>query len=157
MGTESTSQEDRRVSRPYFIHAPPERTFDAFTNPLMFVKWLSNRPVVTSKKTGEYRLGWTGGPTHAGKFLEVAPGKSIGLAGEWPGVSPSRTVLRLPGEPKDDGSLLTVEHTGFPRVEEWTDLHGGAEWGSTYFVLNLKPVLETGHDLRSEHYGCAVS
>ena len=157
MGTESTSQKDPRVSHPYFIHTPPERTFDAFTNPRMLVKWLSNRPGVASKKTGEYRLGWTGGSTHARKVLELEPGKSIGLAREWPGVSRSATVLRPPVEPKDDGSLLTVEHTDFPRVEEWTGLHGGAEPGWTYLATNLKSALETGLGPRSEHDGRAVS
>ena len=136
-----------------FIRAPPERTFDAVTNPRMLVKWLSSRAEIAPKKTGQYLLGWTGGPTHTGRILEFEPGKSIGLAWKWPGVSLHGTVLRLSVEPKDDGSLLTVEHSGFPRVEGWTNLYGGAEWGWTYFAMNLKSVLETGHDLRSEHDG----
>ena len=153
MGKESTSGRYRNVSHQYFIHAPPERTFDAFTNPLTLVKRLSNRAEVTPKKTGEYRLGWTGGPTHAGELLEFAPGKSIGFEREWPGGSLHGTVFRLSVEPKDDGSLRTVEHTGFPPVGEWTDLYGGAEWGWTYFAMNLKSALESGHDLRPEHGG----
>jgi hypothetical protein len=56
-------------------------------------------------------------------------------------------------EPKDDGCLLRVDHEGFPKLEDWTDLYGGAEWGWTYFALNLKSVLETGHDLRSKYDG----
>jgi hypothetical protein len=56
-------------------------------------------------------------------------------------------------EPAADGTLLTVEHTGFPRGEEWVELYGGTEWGWTYFAMNLKSVLESGHDLRSPSDG----
>ncbi len=141
------------VRHQYFSRAAPVRAFDAVTNPRMLVKWLSSRAEITPKKTGPYLLGWTGGPTHTARILEFEPGKSIGLTWAWPGVSLRGTVLRLSVAPEDDGSLLTVEHSGFARIGEWTDLYGGAEWGRTYFAMNLKSVHETGHDLRSGHDG----
>ncbi len=147
------SANTRAVSHRYFIRASPERTFDALTNPVLLVKWLSDKAVLSPQKGGDYLLGWKDGPTHTGKILEYDPGRLIALAWEWPGVALRGTVFRLMVEPKDDGSLLTVEHEGFPKLEEWTDLYGGAEWGWTYFALNLKSVLETGHDLRSTYDG----
>lgn len=141
--------EHRTVSHQYLIHALPERTFDAITKPEMLVRWLADRAEMSAREGGAYLLGWTDGPTHTGTVLEFDPGKRIALSWEWPGVSLRGTVFRLSVEPKEGGSLFTVEHTGFPKLEKWTDLYGGAEWGWTYFAMNLKSFLETGHDLRS--------
>ena len=139
----------RAVGHQYLIRATPEKTFDALVNPAMLVKWLADRAELSARKGGSYRLGWTDGPTHTGKLLEYDPGRSITLSWEWPGVALRGTTLRLSVEPKDGGSLFAIEHSGFPKLDEWTDLYGGAEWGWTYFAMNLKSVLETGHDLRS--------
>ena len=146
-------KESRAVSHQYFIRATPERTFEAVTAPRMLTKWLADEAELTPRVGGDYRLKWTGGPTHTGKVVEFEPGSRIAFAWEWPGVALRGTVFKLSVEPKDDGSLLSVEHSGFPKTEEWTDLYGGAEWGWTYFALNLKSVLETGHDLRSKYDG----
>jgi uncharacterized protein YndB with AHSA1/START domain len=146
-------KETRAVRHQYFIRATPARTFDALTNPAMLVRWLSDTAEIDPTKGGKYQIGWTDGPTHTGTVVAFEPGKSIALSWEWPGVTLHGTVFRLSVEPKDDGSLLVVEHEGFPKREEWTELYGGAEWGWTYFVLNLKSVLETGHDLRSKYDG----
>jgi len=143
----------RAVDHQYLIHATPERTFDALTNPTMLVKWLADTAEVAPRKGGRYRLGWTGGPTHTGTVVEFEPGRTIAFEWAWPGVALRGTILRFSVEPKDGGSLLKVEHTGFPKLERWTDLYGGAEWGWTYFVLNLKSVLESGSDLRSPQDG----
>lgn len=147
------SKKARAVSHRYFIRASPERTFEAITNPTMLVTWLADRAELSPEKGGDYLLGWTDGPTHTGKILEFEPGKHIAFAWQWPGVSLRGTVFRLVVEPKHDGSLLRVEHEGFPNLDRWTDLYGGAEWGWAYFAMNLKSVLEHGHDLRSEFDG----
>ena len=143
----------RAVDHQYFIRATPAQTFDAITNPKTLVRWLSDLAELSPRKGGSYRLGWTDGPTHTGTIVEFEPGRTIALSWEWPGVSLKGTVLRFSVEPKDDGSILKVEHVGFPKLEKWTDLYGGAEWGWTYFALNLKSLLENGHDLRSRHDG----
>jgi len=143
----------RSVDHQYFIRASPERTFDAITKPDLLVKWLADRAELNLRHGGSYRLGWTNGPTHTGTIVDFEPGRSIAFAWEWPGVALRGTVLRLTVEPKDDGSIFRIEHSGFPKLERWTDLYGGAEWGWTYFALNLKSLLEKGHDLRSPHDG----
>lgn len=145
--------ETRSVDHQYFIRAAPARTFEAITSPLLLVKWLADTADIDLREGGRYQLGWRGGPTHTGTIAEFVPGKSIALAWEWPGVALRGTLFKLSVEPKDEGSILRVEHSGFPKEEKWTDLYGGAEWGWTYFALNLKSLLETGHDLRSPHDG----
>jgi len=147
------NEQSRAVSHQYFIRATPARTFDALTHPALLVKWFADTAELEPSTGGRYRLGWTDGPTHTGTVLAFDPGRSLTLSWEWPGIKLQGTTFTLSVEPKDEGSLLRVEHAGFPRLEEWTDLYGGAEWGWTYFALNLKSVLETGRDLRSKFDG----
>jgi len=144
---------ERAVDHQYFIRAAPGAVFRAITDPQMLTRWLCDRAELSPKQGGGYLLGWNGGPTHTGEVVDFREGHRVALAWSWPGVELQGTVFTLAVEEQDDGTLLRVEHTGFPRLEEWTDLYGGAEWGWTYFALNLKSVLETGHDLRSKHDG----
>lgn len=143
----------RSVSHQYFIRAPTERVFQAITDPKWLVRWLADRAEISPVEGGSYTLGWTDGPTHQGKILKLVPRESITLSWDWPGVALQGTVFRLAVSPKEDGTLFEIEHTGFPRLEKWVDLYGGAEWGWTYFAMNLKSVLETGRDLRSKFDG----
>ncbi len=148
-----TAPSTRTVSHQYFIRAPPARTFEAITDAKWLVRWLADVAELDPRTGGAYRLGWTGGPTHTGTVVAFEPGRHIALAWSWPGVSLEGTVFKLSVDPEGDGSILRLDHEGFPKVEEWTDLYGGAEWGWTYFAMNLKSLLETGRDLRSPHDG----
>jgi uncharacterized protein YndB with AHSA1/START domain len=143
----------RSVSHQYFVRASPTTVFRAITDPKLLVTWLSDRAELALRRGGRYVLGWTDGPTHTGTVLRLVPGKSITLSWEWEGVGVHGTRFKLSVESKDDGSLLKVEHSGFPRDGKWVDLYAGAEWGWTYFAMNLKAVLEGGHDLRSKYDG----
>jgi len=143
----------RSVSHQYFIRASPDTVFRALTEPKWLTRWLCDRAELSRKKGGAYLLAWNGGPTHTGTVVDFRAGQRIALAWTWPGVELQGTVFALSVEPQDDGTLLTIEHTGFPRLERWAELYGGAEWGWTYFAMNLKSVLEQGHDLRSKYDG----
>jgi uncharacterized protein YndB with AHSA1/START domain len=139
----------RALSHQYYIRAKPEAVFRAISEPDWLTRWLCDRAEIAPKRGGEYLMAWNGGPTHTGTLTDFRPGELIAFAWSWPGVSLQGTVFTLAVEPQGDGTLLKVDHTGFPRLEEWTDLYGGAEWGWTYFAMNLKALLETGRDLRS--------
>jgi uncharacterized protein YndB with AHSA1/START domain len=147
------SDGERSVDHQYFIHAAPDAVFRAITDPKWLVRWLCDVAELAPKKGGAYRLGWTDGPTHTGTVVDYQEGQRVALAWSWPGVTLTGTVLALSVEPKEDGAIFAIKHTGFPRTEVWTDLYGGAEWGWTYFALNLKSVLEKGHDLRAKYDG----
>ena len=151
VATKARRSERRTLNHQYLIRAPPDRTFDAISRPEMLVRWLADRAELVPRKGGAYLLAWTDGPTHTGKVVEFEPGRRIALAWSWPGIPLRGTVFRLSVEPKDGGSLFTVEHSGFPKLAKWTELYAGAEWGWTYFAMNLKSVLETGTDLRSPY------
>jgi uncharacterized protein YndB with AHSA1/START domain len=143
----------RSVSHQYLIRTPPSAVFAALTESGWLTRWLCDQAELSPRKGGTYRLSWKDGPTHSGTIREFLPGKRVALAWSWPGVDLAGTVLSFEVEAREGGTLLHVEHTGFPRLEQWTDLYGGAEWGWTYFAMNLKSVLEKGHDLRSKPDG----
>lgn len=143
----------RSVNHQYFIRSAPADVFSALTEPAWLVRWLANQAEFEPRRGGQYLLGWTDGPVHTGTVVEFRKGRRIGLAWAWPGVRLTDTVLRFSIHRKGDGTVLEIDHIGFPRREKWVDLYGGAEWGWTYFAMNLKSVLETGRDLRSPEDG----
>ena len=140
----------RSVNHQYFVRAKPDAVFRAITDPKWLTRWLCDRAVLVPQKGSKYLLGWNNGPTHTGSIVAFREGQRVALAWTWPGVELRGTVLSLSVKATEGGTVLDVEHSGFPRSEKWTDIYGGAEWGWTYFAMNLKSVLEHGHDLRSE-------
>lgn len=137
----------------YLIHAPPSRVFQACTDPRLLVTWLCDTAEIEPRPGGRYSLGWTNGPTHVGRVLELVPGQKLVLEWSWPGVELTGTRFGLAVEATEGGSLLQITHEGFPRLVRWGELYAGAEWGWTYFAMNLKSVLEAGRDLRSPRDG----
>jgi uncharacterized protein YndB with AHSA1/START domain len=146
-------ESERAVDHQYFIRAEPAAVFRALTEPAWLTRWLCDTAEVSPRIGGSYRLGWKDGPTHSGTIVDFAPGSRIALGWRWPGVELGGTVLSFVVEPQEGGALLRIRHSGFPRQEEWVELYGGAEWGWTYFAMNLKSVLEHRHDLRSTSDG----
>ncbi|HTP55328.1 MAG TPA: SRPBCC domain-containing protein [Thermoplasmata archaeon] len=144
---------DRAVDHRYFLRATPAAVFQAISDGPSLRRWLCDRAEIDPRKGGKYTLGWNDGPTHRGTILEFVPGQRISFVWRWPGVALAGTVLSHSIEARDDGTILHVRHSGFPRLARWTELYGGAEWGWTYFAMNLKSVLESGRDLRSPHDG----
>jgi uncharacterized protein YndB with AHSA1/START domain len=139
----------RTLDHQYFVRASAKRVFTAISDPRELTQWLCDTATIEPRVGGPYALGWTDGPTHTGTVLRWRPGRAIALSWSWPGVPLKGTVFSLSVRRRERGSLLRVQHTGFPRAERWTPLYTGAEWGWTYFAMNLKSVLETGRDLRS--------
>lgn len=142
-----------KVDHQYLIRAPPERVFRAFTDPKVLVTWLCDTAKLEARPGGPFSLGWTNGPTHTGQVLEHVPGRRLVLEWSWPGVALTGTRLAMAVEPTEGGSLFRISHEGFPRLAKWGELYAGAEWGWTYFAMNLKSVLEAGRDLRSPRDG----
>jgi uncharacterized protein YndB with AHSA1/START domain len=143
----------RDLNHQYLIRAPARRVFEAITEPRQLVRWLCDTATFESRRGGRYSIGWTNGPTHSGTVLRFAPGRGYTLSWEWPGVSLRTTQFRLTVKPAGRSSLFVIEHLGFPTSPKWFDLYAGAEWGWTYFAMNLKSLLETGRDLRTPRDG----
>jgi uncharacterized protein YndB with AHSA1/START domain len=142
----------RTIRLQVFLRAPPKKVFKAISQPSRLSRWMLDEATLSPRKGGRYAFTWTGGPTHTGTVLEFVRGRQVTLTWQWPGMEDQLvTKLKLSVEPKSKGSVLRFTHSGFPRGERWVELYGGAIQGWMYFLMNLKSVLEHGHDLRSKY------
>lgn len=137
------------VDRHFFVRASPREVFKAISTPKGLAAWMVVRADLPGKTGAKYELEFDGGWRHQGSVRRFQSGRSISLTWAWDGVPLKGTVLTLSVRPKKGGALVRLVHEGFPREKQWTDLYGISEWGWTYYGMNLKSVLETGHDLRS--------
>jgi uncharacterized protein YndB with AHSA1/START domain len=142
----------RTVRLPIFVHASSAKVFDAITNPDILTRWFMDRASFSPRRGGKYSFAWEGGPTHTGTVLDFAKGKGYTISWKWPGMETlPATKLKLTVERRAGGTILRFIHSGFLRGRPWDDLYEGAIRGWTYFMMNLKSVLETEHDLRSPY------
>lgn len=148
------SPSKRSVRQQFFIRAPPEKVFRAVSEPERLVTWFADAAEISLRKGGRFSFDWEEGFHHSGRVLEVVRGTTVLL--EWvydgPGGATARTRLRFSVAPKRKGTVVSVVNSGIPVGEKWLDVVGIAQ-GWTFFLLNLKSVVETGHDLRSKHHG----
>ena len=142
----------RTIEMPIFVHASPKKVFKAISKPKLLTRWFMDRATLTPRTGGRYSFTWEGGPTHTGKVLKFVRGRSMTLTWQWPGLERlGTTKLKLSVKSKAGGAVLTFTHTGFRTRGAWIDLYDGAILGWRYFMMNLKSVMETGHDLRSPY------
>ncbi|NNN17554.1 MAG: SRPBCC domain-containing protein [Thermoplasmata archaeon] len=147
-----TRTKTRTIRLQIFTQTSPKSAFKAISEPELLKRWLLDGASLSLRRGGSYSFTWVGGPTHAGHVLEFVPGKQITLTWQWPGQEDLLvTRLKLEVEPKNAGTVVRLTHSGFPKQERWVDLYGGSIQGWTYFLMNLKSVLDHGQDLRSQY------
>jgi len=140
----------RTLRLPIFVHASPKEVFRAISESSVLTRWFMDRATIECRRDGAYSFTWDGGPTHTGRVLEFVRGKRITLTWQWPGhENLGVTRLKLSVEPRGGGTILRFTHSGFRKRGAWPALYEGAIRGWTYYMMNLKSVLESGHDLRS--------
>jgi uncharacterized protein YndB with AHSA1/START domain len=145
-------EKTRAVSQVYYIKTSPKKVFAAISEPRRLVRWMAQAATLSPRKRGAYSFTWQAGYHHEGKVLEFVRGKQLTLA--WPYHDGDRllgeTKLRLSVKAKGKGTEVSLRQSGFPVTPEWLDIYlmSGAGWA--YYMMNLKSVLEHGHDLRSK-------
>lgn len=146
-------RKSRTIRQQYFIRASPKKVFKSISEPQRLTRWFLKDAEISLRKRGRYTFEWQGGYKHTGRVLEVVRGESVTLT--WPQFDGDEalgeTKVRFSVAPKNDGTLLKIVHSGYPLDERWVDLYAGTHSGWAYYVMNLKSVLEHGHDLRSKH------
>ncbi len=142
----------KSVKQRYFLKAPPNRVFKALTEPSLLRKWFVASAKFSPRTGGNYTFNWGGEMSQSGKVLSFVRDTSLSLS--WPQVQRgkplgmTRATFRL--KPKDDGTILDVNHTGFRTGALWNENYAAVCSGWAYFLLNLKSVLQHGRDLRSQ-------
>ena len=139
------------IEQAYYFDAPPERVFDALTNPDELVKWFLSKARVESKKGGSYTFDWMGGYHMTGSVKGFEKNKAVSYS--WHDKLPrgglAETLASFEVRKEGDGTLLQLRHTGFTDPEHFAEC--SSRWG--YYLTNMKSVLDHGADLRSEHDG----
>jgi uncharacterized protein YndB with AHSA1/START domain len=132
--------------------APPERVFDAWTNPEVLRQWWSAGDMtpgeveIDLREGGRYRLSMvtSSGETHtvSGEYKEIRPPARLAYTWAWemgPAVMDTEpvTLVEVDFEEDGDGTTVTLTHTGFSGAQT-RDLHTQG-WSGT--LDNLARVL----------------
>jgi uncharacterized protein YndB with AHSA1/START domain len=142
------------IRQKYYYKVRPKRVFQALTVPDRLTKWLLREAEVEFRKMGKMKMIWNDGYAQECKILELELNKRLTLSwpsNGWAGAPQANTTVRLTFTPAgDEHTVLELEHTGFGTGENWARYYGATYSGWTYYLLNLKSVLEHGIDLRDE-------
>jgi len=125
MVTPTISHDQDSIQGEIHIAAPPERVFQAITDPRQLMQWWGQQEMYRHTDwKGDVRPGgqWRsdgvserdGSPYHvSGEYLEVDPPRLVSYTwvASWSG--PLKTVVRWELEAASGGTLVRIRHTGF--------------------------------------------
>ena len=129
------------------VKAPADEVYRAFTNATALREWLCDVATVSPHPGGRLYLWWTSGYYTSGSFTQAEEGKKVAFT--WFGRGePAVTQVQVNFTPQDDGTLVTLAHSGIGSGEEWSQSTVEIEKGWENSLKNLVSVLETGEDHR---------
>jgi uncharacterized protein YndB with AHSA1/START domain len=120
-----------RIQR--LLHAPPDRVFEAWTNPSLIARWMS--PIghaiadVDPRPGGRFRVTMIGDGRrieHDGEFREVTPYRRLVFTWMSPFTGAEPSVVTVELQPVADGTELMLTHEALP--PEAVEPHAGG-WG----------------------------
>ncbi|HMQ80233.1 MAG TPA: SRPBCC domain-containing protein [Ignavibacteria bacterium] len=120
----------------------PEKLFKMWTEPKLLCKWFLTGAKVDLKARGDYSFMWVMDVMERGKVLAVRKNSffSFTFAG-------GKCDVKFRKSGKD--CIVSLRQYGIPTDERHkVGTHMSCQIGWTFFLANLKSVLETGKDLR---------
>jgi uncharacterized protein YndB with AHSA1/START domain len=129
------------------VNAPASQLYRAFTNSTALREWLCEAAMADPRPAGRLYLWWDTGYYASGEFTAVTPDEQIAFT--WYGRNnpgPTQVVISL--EKREEGTHVTLTHSGIGSGEEWAETVKRFERGWEVGLENLQSVLETGQDLR---------
>ncbi len=130
------------IEQTFFMKAPPSRVFAALTDSKELVNWFAAKASVDDVEGGRFSFVFKNGFVWEGKLSDFKVNKSVSFP--WIEGTVSFSLLK-----KKNGTLLKLRSGGFETVDVMSQSSGG--W--SYYLTNLKSVLEHGTDLRSKEDG----
>jgi uncharacterized protein YndB with AHSA1/START domain len=125
------------------MEAPPEKVFQALTEPECLNQWMAKNAKVDLRVGGKWDLGWEAPDGSAGpgmQILELVPNEKLTVSWpDWRGdasVPPQSVTWLL--EPSGGGTRVTLIHASFVRAVDLSDYPFG--WG--HFLGQMKAVAE---------------
>jgi uncharacterized protein YndB with AHSA1/START domain len=137
------------IEQTYCFEAPPDKVFQALTDPKMLEEWFLSKAKLVLKEGGSYSFDWIGGYHMTGTVKGLRKNKAVSYS--WTDKLESGEVAETTASfevaKKGDGTLLELRHTGFTDPTHFAEC--SSRWG--YYLMNLKSVIDRGNDLRSEY------
>ena len=110
--------ETKTITKEQFIKATPERVFQALTEKQELERWFVQEADIELKPGGTIRTELAPGMVEHGKVKEVKPSQLFSFT--WEGAfSPTPTALTFELTKENDGTLLTLTHSGIGEGEKW--------------------------------------
>ncbi|MCI4324108.1 MAG: SRPBCC domain-containing protein [Thermoplasmata archaeon] len=134
------------VRQSYRVNAPVSKVFRALSEPSELTKWFLGQATLPHRRGGTYEFVWPGGYRHEGRVLEYVVNRRLSLT--WPSAKLGDTKVTFTVQRSGRGTRLDLRHTGYRTTRAWLEMYGGTQSGWAYYLMNLKSVLENGHDLR---------
>jgi uncharacterized protein YndB with AHSA1/START domain len=129
------------------VKAPLNEAYRAFTNATALREWLCDVATLLAHPGGRIYLAWNKGYYTSGEFTSVTPKERLEFT--WQGRhEPGPSLVQVTFVEKDNGTLVTLEHSGIGTDEAWSRSLVEIEKGWKEGLENLASVLETGEDLR---------
>jgi uncharacterized protein YndB with AHSA1/START domain len=138
----------RKIRKNVVIETTPEAAFEAVTHASELREWFSDEAWTAVRPGGRYDVRWNQGYRADGRFTKLDPPRRATIT--WHGTGePGETKIKFKVKPVEEGTKVTVIHSGFGAGDEWDKAVAQSEKGWHAGLENLKSTLETGVDLRS--------
>ncbi len=141
------TSEKRTFNFTQTVNASLEQAYFAFTNATALQQWLCNTADVAANEGGRIYLWWNSGYASSGVFSAVEENKKLAFG--WHGFGePAPTAVEVTFEAQDDGTLVSLAHSGLGEGEAWEKMAEVCEKDWPKSLKNLKAYLELGVDMR---------
>lgn len=139
---EHTTLNRRAVEKDVFIHASPERVFQALTEKAELERWFVQTAAIDARPGGSIRFEWAPGVFELGKILVLEPPSHFSFT--WEALSPSPTTITFELTAENGGTRLRLLHTGIGAGEDWDNYYTNINGGWNIHLAHLTTWLETG-------------
>lgn len=146
-----------RIVQEHSVDAPRQKVFQALTNAAELDRWWTTKAESQRRQNGRFRYEWifANDPQRnhlqEGTYSSFSEGERV--AYPWKvGSMPTQVEFAL--EERDGRTVLRLVHDGW--ADGTDEARGHHEEGWSFFLGNLKSVLEEGVDRRAEVMGMEV-
>lgn len=146
------------IEQTYKIEAPESKVFEAMTDPTMITQWFGTEVEGETKQGGEFTYKFlfedaSHDHVQKGKYIEVVKDQKLTYTWQTP---MGETVVALDLAAADDGTKVSLEHSGWADTEQGKAAQEEHAQGWGGFLGNLKSVLEGGGDIRPTAMGMKI-
>ena len=148
MSAAEGSGSGRVVVKEVTVQAPPERVWEALTEPEELMRWFPPLARVEPGEGGTITLSWGEGMEGTAPIHLWEPPHRFGWVEQHPGEPPVRIAVEFQVEAAAGGSsTVRLVQSGFGPDANWDDYISSVDGGWTFFMANLRHYLEHHRDV----------